>query len=228
MTTSRNDCFHGKAERFKLFLLTHHCYPSFSHTGNHESQLLGSWVAQQRYHHRRGNLLPDRVSALKSIDPNFFAGTARGRRIKPLSWDLFVPMKACPFQMAAIKHFKDHQGRPYVTSYNSISKYVVTRLDISDICPSSCIPESPFGSIERVLSFVLHASLNYFRREPPMRASWMCRDNPVCNSAYFSGASLYIGQDGKDIIDKATAFVPKLLILKLRGSTEKDDASKAI
>jgi hypothetical protein len=180
-------------------------------------------------HHRRGKLLPHFVAALECVDPNFFARTARGRRINPLSWDIFV-RKNGRSQKSAIKYFRDHQGRPYVTSYDSIAKYVVSRLDISDVCPSSCNPDSPFGSIERVLSFVLHDAQRSFRREPPLIRSWFCRVNPVCNSVYFSGATLYAGQEGKAIIDKAAAFVPKLLIQKLRTckSTEKSETSKAI
>jgi hypothetical protein len=118
--TKRGDHFHQMAERLKLFILTNHCYPSHGHKGNHESQLLGTWVVHQRQHHRRGNLLPHRVAALESVDPNFFAGTARGRRVKPLSWDIFVRRNG-PVQKLAIKYFRDHQGRPYVTSYDSIA-----------------------------------------------------------------------------------------------------------
>jgi hypothetical protein len=37
--------------RFKLFILTHHWYPSYGHKGNRESQLLGSWVVNKRQNH---------------------------------------------------------------------------------------------------------------------------------------------------------------------------------
>jgi hypothetical protein len=112
--TTRNDHFLQMAERLKLFILTNHCYPSYGHKGdhNHESQRLGTWVANQRQHHCRGNLLPHRVAALESVDPNFFARTGRGRRVQPLSWDIFVRRNG-PSQKAAIKYFTDHQGRPY-------------------------------------------------------------------------------------------------------------------
>jgi hypothetical protein len=225
--TTRDDHFQQMVERLKLFILTHHWYPSYGHKGNRESQLLGAWVVHQRQNQRQGTLRPDRVAALEIVDPQFFAGAARGRRVKPLSWAIFVRRNG-PSQKAAIEDFTDHQGRPYVTSYESIAKYVVDRLDISDICPSSCNPGSPFGTIERVLAFVIHDSMRSFRHEPILSTSWMCRDNPVCNSVYFSGAALYLGQEGKSIIDKAAAFVPNLLIQKLRGSKEKSEASKAI
>jgi hypothetical protein len=159
----RDDRFQTKAKSFELFVLTHHCYPSFYHKDNRESLLLGDWVAKQRRLYRGGNLLPDRVSALESVDPHFFSVAARGRRVKPLSWDIFVARNAGSAEMSAIKYFTDHQGRPYVTNYISISKYMVSRLDISDVCPSCCNPDSPFGSIERVLSFVLHPTLRSFR-----------------------------------------------------------------
>jgi hypothetical protein len=226
--TTRDNRFEGKATRFKLFVLTHHCYPSKGHKDNHDSRLLGNWVAKQRRLYRRGNLLPDRISVLESVDPDFFSQAARGRRVKPLSWDLFVTRNAGPSQKAAIKYFTDHQGRPYVTSYNSIARYMVSRLDISDVCPSFCNPDSPFGSIERVLSFVLHHALRSFRHEAALRTSWTCRDDPVCESVYFSGATLYTGDEGKSIIDKAATTVPYLLIQQLRGSTEKSEASTAI
>ena len=225
---TRDDRFERQAKMFNLFLLKHHCYPSFGDKGNRESRLLGNWVAKQRRLHRRGLLIPHRVLVLESVEPHFFCQAARGRRVKPLSWELFVTRNAGPSQKAAIKFFTDHQGRPYVTSDDSIAKYVVSRLDISHVFPSSCNPDSPFGSIERVLSFVLHDTLRSFRHEAPLSTSWTCRDDPVCKSVYFSGASLYTGQEGKDIIDKAAAFLPNLLIQKLRGSSDKSEASTAI
>jgi hypothetical protein len=221
--TKRDDRFQGKANRLELFVFNHHCYPSFGHKHNRESRFLGNWVAVQRRLHRQGKLAPDRVTALKSFDPLFFSETARGRRVKALSWDLVATTKAGAASSSAIKHFTDHQGRPYVTSDASIARYMVKCLDISDVCPSSCNPDSPFGSIQRVLSFALQGSPSSFRHEAPLSPSWSCHDAPVCKSLYFSGASLYVGE-GKDIMDKAEAFVPALLIKRLRVVARKTRA----
>mgnify|MGYP000429544028 CR=1 FL=1 len=87
----------------------------------------------------------------------------------------------CLSQQDAINSFIDHQGRPYVTTYHSIAAYVVGRLDIEDVCPSSCHPDSPPGSIERVLSFVLHASGTTVAHDP-MPTSWAHRVGPVSAS----------------------------------------------
>ena len=155
---TREDRFAQKAKAFEQFLLSHHFYPSHFHKDNRESRDLGNWVARQRWLYRRNKLARGRVLVLERVDVNFFSHVARGRRVTPLRWDPFVTRRGCLSQQAAINSFIDHQGRPYVTTYDSIAAYVVGCLDISDVCPSSCHPDSTPGSIERVLSFVLHES----------------------------------------------------------------------
>jgi hypothetical protein len=224
--TSHEDRFEKRAKELKLYFVTHRRYPSRSPVPSSESRRLCLWVTEQRLSYRQGNLLSHRVLALKGIDPDFFT-VSKGRRKTPLSWQIFVNKNGAS-EKAAIDNFTDHQGRAYIRSFHSIEEYIVTRLNIADICPSRCNPDSAVGSIERVLSFVVCPDQRDFCSGAPLRPSWTPGlDAPVCKSTYFSRESLYVGTKGMALMDKAVMYLPNQLIEKLRFETATENNKPA-
>lgn len=214
-----------RATNLAIYLDSHKRYPSAS-DASADSRSLALWVKRTRAASVVGTLSNKVKEKIISVTPGIFDPVGKGKR--PLTSWQSVFRQGSPGLLSACS-FVDHQNRLYIGPENSVVEYVVKRLDIPEIGPRDCIAASTYGTIQRVLSFIVDSdkvlSVSLERRIPP---TWVCRD-PFCYSTYFDKASYLNSDNDRRMLSfvKAT-IIPPALVDALRLARCKDTAAAAI